>query len=325
MTVIRPALCRLCRESGEMLLFPVREMYFGTREVFDYLECPHCGSLQIATIPDDMAPYYPPDYYSYGSGSPKPVSPTALTLRRRRTRAWLGRADAVGGPLARLSKKPEYLDWFAGLGLDTDSRILDVGCGGGQLLRKMARDGFTRLAGIDPFLGKERIVYPEGVEINRLSLDQESGIYDLVMMHHSLEHTLAPHASMAAINAHLSDNGRALIRVPVSGGYAWRKYRQHWFALDAPRHLFVPSVRGMHLLAQGAGLEVERIFFDSDAGQFLASEGYQLDMPLVEQMRSGQNFRSPAERAALTAEARRLNMVGDGDCAGFVLRRKNGS
>jgi len=313
--------CRICGAVADHPRFLAREMYFGTRELFEYLECRACGSLQIVAIPSDLARHYPADYYSYGAGKAKPVSAGMLALRRRRTRAWLGCADSLGGLLARLSRKPEYLYWFEGLALDVDARILDVGCGGGQLLRKLARDGFVCLAGIDPFLGEERIVYPEGVEIRRQSLEENDNIYDLVMLHHSLEHTADPRITLSAVTARLAPSGRALIRVPIAGSHAWRKYRQHWYALDAPRHLCIPSLRGMHLLAQSAGLTIERVFFDSDAGQFLSSEAYQLDIPLVEQMRKGHGFRSAAERTALNDAAKRLNLIGDGDCAGFVLRR----
>jgi len=312
--------CRICQAGDGQRPFRVREMYFGSREEFDYFECGHCGTLQISEIPADLGRHYPDNYYSFSGNAPKAKSAFQRRLRRRRTEAWLGGGDAVGGLLARLSKRPDYLDWFAGLPLSTASRILDVGCGGGSLLLKLQRDGFSHLTGLDPFIAAD-IRHPGDLTIHKRELRDDEGRYDLIMLHHSFEHMVDPAATLAEIARHLAPGGRALLRLPVAGGYAWRKYRQHWYALDAPRHLFVPTVRAMHLLAAQAGLAIDRCFFDSDTGQFLASEAYMLDMPLIEQMRSPPRRHNDAELAALRAFARQLNLVGDGDSGGFILSR----
>ena len=61
-----PRACRICRNiEGNSAHFP-KEMMFGWREEFEYLECARCGCLQIAEIPSDLAKYYPrEDYYAY--------------------------------------------------------------------------------------------------------------------------------------------------------------------------------------------------------------------------------------------------------------------
>lgn len=310
------ARCAICETLDEHPLFHVREMYFGTRESFDYFECRDCGTVQIRTVPPDLARHYPEDYYSFAGAVPKPRSALESALRRRRSEAWLGN----GGVLGRLGRRREYFDWFRGMPLSTASSILDVGCGGGSLLLKMRKDGFANLSGLDPYI-RERIDYGGGLTIEKHSLTEETRRFDLVMLHHAFEHMSDPAGTMAEIARHLAPGGHALIRLPVAGGYAWRKYRQHWYALDAPRHLFVPTLRAMHLLAVRAGLTIRRVFFDSDTGQFLASEAYQRDIPLVEQMRAPPRLRSDEELAQLRLLAEQLNRAGDGDSGGFVLAR----
>ena len=49
--------CRICRGSFSRQI-RAREMMFGTRKKFDYLQCSECGCLQIAKIPSDMSDYY---------------------------------------------------------------------------------------------------------------------------------------------------------------------------------------------------------------------------------------------------------------------------
>lgn len=314
------AQCAVCATHDQHPLFHVREMYFGTGETFDYFECRECGTLQIREIPPDLARHYPEHYYSFAGTPPKPRPALESRLRRRRTDAWLGHGGALGGVLGRLGRRREYFDWFRGIPLSSESHILDVGCGGGSLLLKMRKDGFAHLAGLDPYI-RERIDYGGGLVIEKRALAEEARRFDLVMLHHAFEHVADPAATMAEIARRLAPGGHALIRLPIAGGYAWRKYRQHWYALDAPRHLFIPTLRAMHLLAVRAGLTIRRVFFDSDVGQFLASEAYQRDIPLVEQMRSPPRLRSEAELAQLRLLAERLNLAGDGDSGGFVLAR----
>jgi len=309
--------CLICQNGGDHPTFTVREMYFGSREEFTYLECLACGTIQIAEIPSDLARHYPSDYYSYSAASKKSSS-LEVALRRRRTDHWLGRdAGIVGNLLAAASKrKPGYLDWFRELGISTASSLLDVGCGGGQLLLKLRRDGFTRLKGIDPFLA-EAVSHGPGLQIDTCGIEEESGIYDLVMFHHSLEHMADPLAALAHAKERLAAGGHILIRVPVAGCFAWRKFRQHWYALDAPRHLFIPSSRGMQLLAQRLGMKVRRGFFDSDPGQFLASENYVNDISLTAQ--ADHPVPDQERIRAITDFVNILNHIGDGDCGGFVL------
>lgn len=318
-----PAVCVVCARRSERGTFAAREMYFGTRERFDYFECTHCGTVQIASVPADLSRHYPAEYYSFSAMKPKRTSALERHLRGMRTDAWLGGRRGIAALLARISKRrPEYLDWFDGMGLRTNSRIVDVGCGNGDLLLRLRRDGFARLRGLDPYVSAD-IDYGNGVTVHKRSLADDDQRYDLIMLHHSYEHMVAPRVVMAQIAGHLAPGGHALIRLPIAGCYAWRTYREHWFALDPPRHLFLPTVRAMHLLAASAGLEVRRVFFDSDYGQIVRSEAYANDIPLLEQNQKPQ--RDAAELSRLRRMADDLNERGDGDCGGFVLQRPVGS
>lgn len=311
--------CLICRTKRDHFNFTAREMFFGTRESFEYFECAHCGTLQIVEVPQDLGRHYPENYYSY-SATEKRSSDLEVKLRRLRTDHWLGHSEALTGrSLAYLSqRKPEYIYWFQHLGLSTASKILDVGCGAGQFLLTLRRDGFSCLKGLDPFLPGP-INHGASLTISSSGIDTEHDQYDLIMFHHSLEHMVSPLAALKHARSLLKPKGHILIRVPVAGCYAWRKYRQNWYSLDAPRHLFVPTPYGMSLLAGEIGLKVKRTFYDSDTGQILASEKYVRDIPLVKQGQSGHTETTPERKLALENFVRTLNHLGDGDCAGFIL------
>ncbi|MDP2828654.1 MAG: class I SAM-dependent methyltransferase [Sulfuricellaceae bacterium] len=319
----KSAHCRICDTGSDHTYFRIREMFFGTREQFDYFECSHCGTIQICDIPANLGRHYPSDYYSFAPARTKSASKIEIALRRRRSDAWLGNdIGIVGRLLARMSRRKEtYFEWIENTSLSTNSRIVDVGCGSGARLLKMQRNGFRRLSGLDPFID-ETIEYPNGVTVYKRSLADDIGSYDLIMLHHSFEHMPDPVATISDIARCMSPEGRALIRLPIAGNYAWRTYRENWFQLDAPRHLVIPTVRAMRMLAATADLEVERYFFESKSDQFLSSEAYRQDIPLIEQKHLPR--RSVDELARLKMLADRLNREEDGDQGGFVLRWKRG-
>ena len=57
--------CRICSAEGEFRSYLVREMFYGTREEFEYFSCPGCNCLQIACIPENIGKYYSEGYYSF--------------------------------------------------------------------------------------------------------------------------------------------------------------------------------------------------------------------------------------------------------------------
>lgn len=58
--------CKICRNASNNQYYQVKEMMFGTREVFTYFTCSECNCLQLEDSSIDFAKYYPSDnYYSY--------------------------------------------------------------------------------------------------------------------------------------------------------------------------------------------------------------------------------------------------------------------
>src|ERR1700742_3262586 len=59
--------CRLCGSTGPHKNISVRELMFGSRELFEYYSCVACDTLQIvdALEGDDLMRHYPSNYSSY--------------------------------------------------------------------------------------------------------------------------------------------------------------------------------------------------------------------------------------------------------------------
>jgi SAM-dependent methyltransferase len=315
--------CRICGNTeGNQSFFP-KEMMFGWREEFEYLECGRCGCLQIGAIPVDLAKYYPRDgYYSYKEPRQKRYPGWLLKLRHERTRYFLGEFSVGGALLGAISKRPEHFDWLRGRA-SLDSRILDIGCGAGALLLKLQREGFRSLLGADPLIEAD-IDYGNGVRVLKRGAEAIEGKYDFIMLHHSFEHMPDPAASLRSIARVLASGGTLLIRVPVSDCQARRHYGTRWYQWDAPRHLYLHTRKSMQVLAAGASMEITGVVHDSSGRQFSSSELYVRGVPYVEHGKyrpgNGPDSFSQREWDAFQAQAVELNRKGEGDSACFYLR-----
>jgi SAM-dependent methyltransferase len=314
---------RICGNAeGNRLHYP-KEMMFGWRESFEYLECGARGCLQIAQVPADLARYYPAKhYYSYKPPRRRSNPGWVLRLRRERTRAFLGEPTLIGSAIAALSRRPEHFLSFSHARLSLDSRILDVDCGAGGLLLKLQREGFRSLLGADPFIEVD-IDYGNGVRILKRRLDQVDGEFDFIMLHHSFEHMPDPAAVLRDLRRLIAPRGTLLLRIPVADCEARRLYGVNWVAWDAPRHLFLHTRASLQQLAAASGFEIREVVYDSGTQQFASSELYLRGVPYIEHGRfkpgnSPQSF-SGSQWAEFQARADELNCRGAGDTACFYL------
>ncbi len=318
--------CPVCHHNTDEggRLYRVREMMFGTREVFPYVECAGCGCLWLADIPRDMARHYPPDYYAFAPRRLSYDSTLASFLKRTRTRWYLGEKNIIGFFAGKVFGAPFWSGWLAGRSMSRDADILDVGSGTGDMLLAFRREGFTHLTGVDPFIEKD-IAYENGVKVFRSELASLPGQFDFIMMHHAFEHVANPLETLKAIRSHLRLGGIALIRIPVVS-QAWKTYGVNWVQLDAPRHIFLHTEDSMNILAHDAGMVVKKVVYDSSAFQFWGSEQYQRDIPLMDERSYGKNpaasIFSRSQIDAWSRAARELNERKAGDQACFFLERR---
>lgn len=316
--------CRICGNAEGNKLHAAREMMLGFRDHFEYVECAMCGTLEIRRVPPDLSRFYPKGYYSFRTRAHKDTGFFKNFLLKEKTKYWLYGKNPIGALLAVNRKKapPSFIDWAKKAGIRFCDKILDVGCGGGNFIRDMKRYGFRNVSGIDSFI--ESDIAPErGVKIFKTELGAINGEYDFIMLNHSFEHMADPLDALKDIHRLLKHRRFALIRIPVSGTYAWRKYGTDWFQLDAPRHIFLHTIKGMRLLAESSMLKVSSIVFDSDEAQFWGSEQYVKDIPLYDSRSYAVSPRdsifSEKEIAEFKNKAVELNAAGDGDQACFYL------
>lgn len=237
--------CRICGWTGDANVLSVKEMFYGTREEFEYFECGNCHCLQITEVPDNLGKYYENNYYSFNQPIVMP----------------------------------------AGSSVPSDNTaILDVGCGSGNFLCKLAQMGYTNLTGCDPFIEND-IEYENGVHIYKKEILEMTGQFDGIFLNDSFEHVTNPHEVMSSIKRLLAPNGVAQIKIPVHPNIAFELFKESWFQLDAPRHIFIHTTESMEYLAEKYGLTILKIQYDSNSGQIVHSYLYSQGIPLCQHTR----------------------------------------
>ncbi|MDO9375256.1 MAG: class I SAM-dependent methyltransferase [Ferruginibacter sp.] len=316
--------CILCNNSENNSIIAVKELQLGLGEVFDYQQCGNCGSVQLQTIPGDFGKYYPnDDYYSFNLGIT--IAEKADSFRKLQSEHLLFGKNNFLGSLATIGfNMPDYYQWMKNTRAQYDDAILDIGTGNGSLLTRLHRIGYTNLTGIDPFISESKDY--GAVKILKKDVFAVSDRYDVVMMHHSLEHMFEPKKVLAQLLKVLKPGGRLLIRIPVMGNYGWKKYVTYWCGIDAPRHIFVPTEKALKLMLEEAGFEIERFEYDSSDYVIWSSEQYLKGMPLHDPKSQMVNPKESMFSKGQIKEFRKLiqaeNKKGNGDTAAIYLRKK---
>lgn len=308
--------CTICGNSKNNKIYQVDERMLNRGEQFNYLLCSRCGTLQLIDSIDDMGQYYRNNYYAYK----KKKDEKKLSIFRNRLKAW-GYLYFVSQEKANKNFFWSELQWLypiKGMRLKKNSKILDVGCGSGVWLERLSELGWNRLYGIDKFVPDFKSKQFHFIQGDIFCAEKVGG-YDLIAMHHSFEHMENPLEILREIKNLLAVDGRTIIRIPVMGQAAWKQYGTNWYQIDAPRHLYIYSVKAIKYMCEKVGLEVYNVVYDSEGSQFYLSEGYMRTDRSYGELIDGYQL---GRRKAYNEKARLLNQKGQGDQAIFYVRRK---
>ena len=298
-------------------------MMLGYREVFRYFQCSKCKCLQICDIPNDISRYYPNNYYSYNAQRTQLGKLKKLKWKIVNNYAVTNKG-ALGKLIYRYRPNTD-LRFLHVSKIKKSDYILDVGCGAGNLLYSLKELGFQNLFGIDPYYNNSE--GKKGVLIEKKSIHNVKGSWQLIMFNHSFEHISDPENTLRRVFGLLNRRGFCILRIPTVSSYAWEQYGVKWVQLDAPRHYFLHSIESVEILAQKTGFNLLDIVYDSTSFQFWGSELYQKNIPLIDQMpyvggSVDKSLFSEKEMFEYERQAIKLNTAKRGDQAIFYLEKK---
>lgn len=155
---------------------------------------------------------------------------------------------------ARLATKHKLIRGFAPSG-----RLLDVGCGTGELIAFLATKGYA-VEGVEPgskasARAKQNHLLKVSPSLEDIPLQEQ---FQCITLWHVLEHLPDLQGSFRRLNALLAPNGYLFVAVPDRSSWDAQHYGPYWAAWDVPRHLWHFRQRDVHQLLQAHGFTLVR-------------------------------------------------------------------
>jgi SAM-dependent methyltransferase len=254
--VTRAEPCPACGNPESRLLYTAGDrLYQTTSAKFQIVACQQCGlsRLSPAPPPGELERYYPDEY-------------------------WHAAGETLAGWLEERYRRLVLLDHVrfverAIRDSEESGLLLDVGCGGGLLLRLLKERGMPVL-GLDFSLAAATVAWRvNGVPTICGALSQvplPPGSCAAVSMFHVLEHLYDPAVYLRVAFDLLRPQGRLIVQVPNADCWQFLLFGESWNGLDVPRHLFHFRASDLETLLEACGFTVlRRKFFslrDNPAG-----------------------------------------------------------
>ena len=126
--------------------------------------------------------------------------------------------------------------------LNTDARVLDIGCGNGRFLQYLGTKGNFELHGIEREGNSAlRASHIAGIRLLVGSLKQDTypyNYFDAITLFHVFEHIDNPAEILQIIQKILKPGGVLVMSFPNINSWQAKWFKGDWFHLDPPRHLF---------------------------------------------------------------------------------------
>lgn len=279
--------CSSCKSAGVPLYGGLRDQTFGSPGEWSLSRCPRCGLVWLdpRPVPDEIGKVYQ-EYYTHslytpgdgfvryggGTGFVRRVAGTYLhasrRLRERALAASMGYEQGTSTFLSRAVNRAASLvpgvsgaASFSVLGLSAHERgrLLDVGCGNGMFLARMAELGWQGVGLETDGRAAEFARSRFGLEVVEGTLEQAGfpdGAFDAVVLSHVIEHVYDPVATLAECGRVLRPGGKLVVLTPNTRSLGHRIFRSAWRGLEPPRHLHIFDRRTLREAATRAGLGV---------------------------------------------------------------------
>lgn len=238
--------CALCGSEEREVVGAARDRLAESAAVaerFRLVRCRACSLVYVDPRPtrSEVAAYYPAVYQA-------PPGPRRFMSRLEES--------------YRLRQHAEVVRWLAER-RPARGRLLDVGCGSGELLAALRRDGWV-VAGVEPSpaaaaRGRARH-HLDIVEGSIEGADLPASSYDVVVLSAVLEHLHDPVEALVLARRLVAVGGLvAVLFLPDVGSPQARLFRSRWLALDLPRHLYHFTPATFARAVTRAGLRIEAV------------------------------------------------------------------
>lgn len=270
--------CPVCSETAAQLLHDgLRDIAFAAAPgAWRLMACARCGCARLdpRPTPQTIGRAYS-TYYTHetpAATAPRGVAGLAARLRKilangyrnqlygSRLRPSVGPLGAVAGwvlPAARdrvAREAPALLD--ARPARRGESRLLDVGAGGGRLLNLARSAGWVAM-GVELDDAASAVARAQGLEIVASRIEDVPAAldasFDRIVLSHVIEHVYDPAAMLRHCRRLLKPDGVLWLETPNLDSLGHARFGIDWRGLEPPRHLVLFGRGGIDRLLADAG------------------------------------------------------------------------
>jgi 2-polyprenyl-3-methyl-5-hydroxy-6-metoxy-1,4-benzoquinol methylase len=249
-----------CPRNDELIL-EGRDRLHGLPGKFQVVRCRGCGLMRTdpRPTPETMAFYYPDEYGPYHNSPVKPG--TDQSSLRQRIRNVFNRIFDL-----RLDSVPSL----------SPGRMLEIGCASGAFLHQMANKGWE-VEGIEFSPSAAEAARALGYSVHAGTLETAPArpqAYDLIVGWMVLEHLHEPILALRKLHSWARPGAWLAISIPNAAASEFAIFKDAWFALHLPNHLYHPTAQTLVKVLERGGWRIKRVLHQRDVGNLVASAGY---------------------------------------------------
>lgn len=261
--------CPLCGNDSRRVLYTgLKDRLFGALGEWNFKECCRCGLVFIDPRPtlEEIGKAYA-GYCTHFF--PDPSGKTSLLHRIYKSvkSGYLGKRWGYDGGLRlwqTLLASLLYLTPSRRVDLDFSvmylqatpgGRVIDVGCGNGELIERLGDLGWEA-QGVDVDELAVRVANKRGLRAHIGTLESQNypeNSFDAVTVSHVIEHVHDPRSLLRECYRILKPRGRLIIATPNANSWGHNKYDSNWIGLDPPRHLHIFAPASLQYLVEQTG------------------------------------------------------------------------
>jgi len=246
--------CYLCHTTGHVLHHDLHDYLFGVTGQWHLKRCDNqaCGLVWLDPMPfaEELHKAYQ-SYYTHHADTDHDLS-----FMQKLDRAVYRRCNRLFARLSGLASQQAQSQHLF-IPPEKTGTLLDIGCGNGRFLKRMADKGWS-VVGTD--FDKEAVEYVKNTyqfeayigDLVDLPLSPQR--FDIITLQHVIEHVPNPVELLNHCKTLLKPQGKIILVTPNVQSWGHQYYQQHWRGLEPPRHVYLYAPKTLEALTQQAGL-----------------------------------------------------------------------